>query len=144
MEATSSPQMSLTLRRSRRQRGSSILEFSMLLPVLLMLALGALEFSRIYLVKRHLETAARAGARTGVVRGATVADVDDAVGLYLSQTQVGDGYSLDTSGVSATSNPDNDVTVKVGYDLPLMTGVELPGLDGSAVPLSASVTMRHQ
>src|SRR5438270_922264 len=57
------------VRRGARQfrRGSVVVEFAVLLPVLLTLMLGMFELSRAVLVKQTLTAAARKGVRTGIL-----------------------------------------------------------------------------
>ncbi|MFT4572023.1 MAG: Flp pilus assembly protein TadG [Hyphomicrobiaceae bacterium] len=129
----------------RNERGIVAVELAILLPVLLIAVLGAFEFSRLYLVERDLAAGARMAARTAVVRGASVSDVDAALATYFAGSPVANGYQLTTSGVSPTATPADRVTVSVDYQVALLTGLKIPGLSGGfTVPLSASVTMRHQ
>ena len=63
----------------RRRRGSVVLEAVMVLPVLLLLVFGTIEFAWAFHVKHVLQGAARQGARAAIVPGATNRDVSDAV-----------------------------------------------------------------
>lgn len=127
------------------QRGIVAVEVAFILPVILIAVLGAVEFSRLYLVERELSAAARMGARTGVVRGSSVADVNTALATYFAGSPIANGYQVSTTGVSPTSTPDTLVTVAVDYEVSLLAGIQIPGLGGGVTfPLSASVTMRHQ
>ena len=56
-----------TLRRLGNQRGTSTLEFVVVLPTLLLIFLGGLELSRAWLTANVAMNAAREGARVGVV-----------------------------------------------------------------------------
>ncbi len=53
----------LASRRPRRERGSAVVEFALVVPVLLILVLGIAEFGRAYQVQTMLSAAAREGAR---------------------------------------------------------------------------------
>ena len=134
-------------RRTRtkgEQSGSVAVEFALLFPLMLTLAVGTLEFGRVFIANSHLTTAARLGARTGVVRGTTTADVNDAISTYLTDTFVGDGYTTSVTGVGFGLDTDTQVVVSVSYDLPLLSGLDLPGTENGSIPLEATVTMRHQ
>jgi Flp pilus assembly protein TadG len=50
-------------RRTRAERGSQLLEFSLALPILLLLTLGILDFGATFALKAKLTNAAREGAR---------------------------------------------------------------------------------
>ncbi len=52
----------------REPRGTSTVEFLVVLPFLLMMMLGIVEFSRAWMTLNPVATAAREGARVGVVR----------------------------------------------------------------------------
>lgn len=52
---------------SQRDRGASILEFVFILPLLLVLTLGAVDFGRAFFVRNLLEQSAREGCRLAVV-----------------------------------------------------------------------------
>ena len=55
------------LGRQRDQRGTSTLEFILVLPSLLLIMLGIVEFSRAWMTMNLVTTAVREGARTAVV-----------------------------------------------------------------------------
>lgn len=59
----------MTARRQRRfdNRGQALVEFALLLPVVMMLLLGIVEFGRAWQAKQTLTDAAREGARIAVV-----------------------------------------------------------------------------
>lgn len=55
------------LERLRNQRGTELIEFAFVLPLLLVLTLTVVDFSRAFLMKSTLSAAAREGARVAVV-----------------------------------------------------------------------------
>lgn len=61
-------------RRGAGQRGAAMVEFAIVLPVLVMLAFGIVEFGRGYNTRITLTAAAREGARV-LALGGTAADV---------------------------------------------------------------------
>ena len=69
------------LRRScRRVRsGNALLDLTFVLPILLALTFGAVEYGYALYVKHALQGAAREGARTAIVAGATPAQVQAAI-----------------------------------------------------------------
>jgi len=68
---------------SRRPRllrqGNALLDLAFVLPILLALTFGAVEYGYALYVKHALQGAAREGARTAIVAGATSAQVQAAV-----------------------------------------------------------------
>jgi len=56
---------------SKSERGSSLVEFALVLTVLFMLIFGIIDFSRAVYAYNFLSSAASAGARYAMVRGAT-------------------------------------------------------------------------
>ena len=64
---------------TRRRRGSVLLEAAMILPVLLLVVFGSIEFGYAFYVKHTLQGAAREGARAAIVPGADARDVRDTV-----------------------------------------------------------------
>lgn len=128
----------------RRTSGQSVTEFAVLLPIFILIVFATLEVGRVYVVQQHLNSAARLGARTGTIRNSSVAEVQAAMDTYLSSTEVGVNYTPTVTGVSANADFNTLVTVSLVHNLQLFTSLDIPGLPGVTVPLSSSVTMRHQ
>jgi Flp pilus assembly protein TadG len=57
------------LRRCRSQEGSAAVEFAIILPVLLLLLLGALDMGHMYYIDHLITNASREGARYGAYTG---------------------------------------------------------------------------
>lgn len=99
--------------RSRgRRRGAAAVEFALVLPFMILLVFGMIEFSRAMLVQSALTTSARSGARLGAFPNSNYDDVKAAVdkslqneGFDATKATV-DVYVIDKAGVSTqvTSN----------------------------------------
>ena len=63
------------LHRLRGESGAAALEFAVVLPILLMILFGILEFGRIMMVSHVLTTTAREGVRQACLPGADTASV---------------------------------------------------------------------
>ncbi|MFA7078798.1 MAG: TadE/TadG family type IV pilus assembly protein [Syntrophomonas sp.] len=103
------------LRRSRfeNERGQSMVEMALVLPLLLALVMGMIEFGNLYATKIELNNLARQAVRTAVV--GSPADDDD-----LEENLAGNlGMSEATVVIT---RPDADVKATVQYDAPLITG----------------------
>jgi Flp pilus assembly protein TadG len=137
------------MRPVRKQRivrqGAVVVEFAFIAPILLMLVLGILEFGRAIMVSEMLNNAARAGARTGTLIGATNTSVNSAVSQCLtsiSSTTTTIKVNGATANVSTASRGDS-ITVQVS--VPYSSVSWLP--DNSylgASTLSASAVMDHE
>jgi len=62
----------MTLERKNRQRGTALIEFTLILPLLLILTVAVVDFGRAFFIKNILEQAAREGVRLRAVK--SVAD----------------------------------------------------------------------
>src|SRR5438552_10874760 len=91
----------------RRRRGSEVLEAAMVFPILLALAFGTVEFGYYFYVEHNLESAAREGARAGIVPGASNDDITSAVNEVMRQS----GYTTDDYDPPEITPHDNYVTV---------------------------------
>lgn len=115
----------------KRQRGQAMTEFALLIPVMIMLVLGIIEFGRAFYYYSSIANAAREGARYGVVHaadqdGIRAAAVSNAVGLGLTFSNI-DAQCL-PSGICAFGN---QVRVTVTYNFT------------SVAPLIPSFTMNR-
>ncbi len=77
----------ITVARTR-QRGQALVEFALVLPILLILFVGIIEFARAWNLHQVITDAAREGARRAVVaNNITQAEVDSAMRNYMSQSR---------------------------------------------------------
>src|SRR5690606_29165192 len=54
------------------ESGLASMELAIFLPVLLLMALAAVQFAQIFIAERHLRAAAFSGARTGTIQNSNV------------------------------------------------------------------------
>jgi Flp pilus assembly protein TadG len=97
--------------RVRSRRGNAVIEAVLVIPILLLLAFGTVEFGHFFFIKHSLQGAAREGARAAIVSGATNADVNNAVST--SMTAAG----LQGSGYTVTTNPASIADVASGTNI---------------------------
>lgn len=91
------------------RRGVTVLEATLVLPIILALVFGTIEFAYVFYVKQTLQAASREGARRGVVAGATNADVNQAVSQAMEDGGLGKcKYAITIS--NATTNASTDVS----------------------------------
>jgi Flp pilus assembly protein TadG len=135
--------------RDRLERGTSVVEMAIVLPLLLTLVFAIGEFGLMFTQWQTLTNAAREGARTGVVfrgtacdAGTVTTEISDAVDTYMVNTGVATASITTTStGACTGSGTQLVVTAQVPYSF-----AALPGLAGlqSSITLSATSTMRNE
>ena len=146
---------SLPRRLASEARGAELLEFALVLPVLVMLLLGAVWIGRAVSVYQALGRAAREGAR--VALATTCATCGNATNFGAANTAVNDSLtaaSLDTSDANIsinqiTLNPGdpanyqvNGVQVIVVY--PIELDIPFTPWNGAAFNLTSKVSMRRE
>lgn len=127
------------------QRGSAILEFAFVLPLLLLLTFGIVEFGRAWLIVNTLNHAAREAVRLAATTAALKVN-DSAV---VSKAQ-GILSAAGVKGASVTNTTPSGappaVTVTTTANFTFLTGIG-PILNFSfagAIPLTSSATMRYE
>ena len=98
---------------SRRCRGNALLDMALVMPVLLMLSFGAIEYGYALFIKHSLQGAAREGARVATLPGATAADVQAAV----DQTMLIAGFGPTKYTRPALIEPSNWSTAGAGMQV---------------------------
>jgi len=116
-------------RRWGSERGAAAVEFALVLPILVLILFGVIEFGGVYNAQLMVTGAAREAARAmaidGVVAEAQAVALDAAIGIAPADLDV------DVSPTSCVAG--TDITVEVTYDRPFLTGffgttIELTGL----------------
>lgn len=115
-------------RAQRTSRGQGLVEFALVLPVLLLIFMGILDFGRAIFAYNSLANAAREGARVAIVDQSVVGGVP--IGATEAANQA-TGLGLDASDV-------NDVNVS--YLLPDLSGA----CPARALGCVAEVTVSYQ
>ena len=93
--------------RTTSERGQALLEVALTLPLLLLVAVGILEFGRAYQTWQILTNAAREGARIAVLPGTDDDAVEERVHDYLEAGLIPDPDDADVT-------IDRDTTVAIG------------------------------
>lgn len=126
-------------RQDRKEKGAVLFEFAVLLPLLLVLVVGLLDFATAFNIRQKLANAAREGARQGASESmldltqtapGSVDDIRDAVVAYLQKENV------DTSFIGSTMTSAGNFTWTYyssgTYGLKIERTVEVPpGCGGS-------------
>lgn len=128
--------------RRGREAGAALIEAAFVLPLLLVLAMGMLDFGRAFHTKSLLDQAAREGARIAVVTAPDAGLVTDRATAVLSA-----GGVTPTSVTVTGPGPDRMVTVTVNTTFSFITpGVFalFGGSFGSTIPMSGQCVMRFE
>jgi Flp pilus assembly protein TadG len=105
-----------------------VVELAIVLPFLLVLILGLMEYGWLFLKTQQITNAARQGARTGARADATTAEISTAVAAAMAAA------GLDGSGYSLTLTPGDPSTLLAGELLTLEVSVSYTNI-GLGVPL---------
>ena len=101
------------------RRGNAVIEAVLVIPILLLLAFGTVEFGHFFFVKHGVQGAAREGARAAIVAGATNADVNAAINTSMTASGLqGSGYVVTTNPASidgVASGTNISVTVECNW-----------------------------
>jgi Flp pilus assembly protein TadG len=129
------------------ERGAVAAEFALLLPVLLTILFGIMEFGMIMYGREVVTNATREGARAGIIQATPPVSggaMQAVTTGYLTGTGVSAG-SIAFTNVVCCGGTGAPVTVAVTYNYPWLIPY-IPTLLGlpSPLPIPISVTMLHE
>jgi Flp pilus assembly protein TadG len=122
----------------RRETGQSLVEFALILPLVLSILFGIVEFGRGFQSWLAITNAAAYGARTGAV-GASAAAIDAATRDAAASL---DPNILNLQITNAQGAPGDPVNVRVTYDLPMITPIFAILVPGGFISITADATQR--
>ena len=140
-----------------KEKGAAAVEFAILLPLLLLILFGGIEYGLVMFNQQVITNASREAARAGIVVGAD--SVDDPAVLQIALDYCQDYLvTFETPAplptVTITRDADNSmafghpliVTVQYNYQFLLMPNLSslFGGSYSSTLPLEAKTTMRHE
>lgn len=139
------------LRRGKaRQRGAAAVEFALVLPFLLMMVLGAIDWGWYFFVREVVTNAAREGARAGAVTTAAnpTQAAEDIAGNYLTNFGLTRPatVAVDLSNPTFGGAPVPTMSVTVTYPVGSITGFTSLPQYASLVPanVQAQAQMRRE
>ena len=127
----------------RNQKGAAAVEFAIVLPLLLLLVFGMIEFGLLFYNKQVITNASREGARDGIT-GQSEAEVKQIVLDYCSERLINlDGENeLIVDNISVPGpDADNDFSVTVNFDYDFMFA-QIVGFTETTI--TASTVMRME
>ena len=124
-------------RKTRKnEKGQSMVEFALVVPLLLFLVVGIFEFGRAWMTKNLVTGAAREAVRMYAVK-------DDTATARARADQILSSGGLDNTRAGFyPSQSDNTVSYRITYDFPTVIVGFIPGLDN--ITLSSTTTMRKE
>ena len=133
--------------RKLNERGVAAAEFALLLPVLLMILLGTIEFGMIMYSRELITNASREGARAGIIQVSpkpTAGAIQTIATTYLTGTGINPAAVTVTVTGAGGVNPAT-LTVNTTYRYPWLIPY-IPTLLGlpRPFPLTGRAIMRHE
>jgi len=110
------------MKRPDRDRGAAAVEFALVLPILLLLVFGVIEFGRIYSIQSSITAAARNGARVMALTNDPTSASQAAVAAAAPYTISSADVSITPTDCDVTDSPGASTTVTINYPVTLLTG----------------------
>jgi Flp pilus assembly protein TadG len=99
--------------RRHKRRAAAVVEMAVVLPILLTILFGIIEFGWMFMVYNNMTNAAREGCRVAALEGSTETDINTRISKYM--TLVGlTNYQVTLLHATPT-DPTETVTIKVPY-----------------------------
>jgi Flp pilus assembly protein TadG len=131
----------------RTEDGAAAIEFALVLPILLLLVFGIIEFGFALYNKEVITNASREGARYGIIAGdprPTTAQIQSVVTTYLSKMPLvgwnASKATVSVTGAQGASGSDLTVTINYQYSFLVLQNL-IPGFNKS-ITLNAQTLMK--
>ena len=133
--------------RQQNERGAAAVEFALLLPVLLTILYGIIEFGMIMYGREVVTNASREGARAGIIQVSpkpTSGQITTIATNYLTGTGINPSQVTITVTGAGGASP-TMLTVTATYNYPWLVPY-IPAVLGlpSPLPITMSTTMRNE
>ena len=142
--------MAVKERRWGSERGAELIEFAIVLPLLMFLVAGIVDFGMMFRTFEAVTNAAREGARVAVLPGYELnVDVESRVNAYLNASGLNNATSVTSPNVAVVTTAGTftarQVTVTYPYQFVVLGGVA-PLFGGSfgSINLTARSVMRTE
>lgn len=110
----------------RRERGQALVEFGLVLPILLLLIFGLVDFGRAVYAQNALSEAARDGARWGSVQARAGTDIAGIEDYTVSRVDAIPGVTATATCIESSvlgCSPNDVLRVKAETDMEMITPV---------------------
>jgi Flp pilus assembly protein TadG len=125
------------VKTNKSERGQSLVEFAMILPLFMVILFGIMEFGRLWEISNLITSASREGARVAAISGSSQSQAIQAAQNVLSAANIDDA-TVSVSGPNSAS----EVSVTVTIHYTPLTGSIIPGFDPFFI--SRSTIMRWE
>ena len=125
------------IKSNKSERGQSLVEFAMILPLFIIVLFGIMEFGRLWEISNLITSASREGARVAAISGSSQSQAINAAQHVLSAANIEDA-TVSVSGPNSAS----EVSVTVTLHYTPLTGSIIPGFDQFSI--SRSTIMRWE
>ena len=123
--------------RKADDSGASMAEFALMLPFLVMVVFGIIEFGLAFTKAQAIEASAREGARLASIEASTVADIEARVNAALTGISMPGPPTVNVTPAPCANRPGETVTVEVitthNLNIPLVFSNQPVDLTGTAV-----------
>ena len=120
------------------EKGQSLVEFALVVPLLLLLVIGIAEFGRAWMTRNIMTGAAREAVRMYAVKDNTAAATARA-------DQILSSAGLDSARATIMDNVFGEsVSYTINYRFPVVIAGFIPGLDNQEILLTSTTTMRKE
>lgn len=137
-------------RRVRGSRGAELVELALVLPILLILVAGIIDFAFMFQAFSVINNAAREGARVRILPGYTNADVTARVNTYVTASGLTGAATTTVTGITIPSGgagapTSNGIRVQVQYPYTFTLLGPVMALTGrTTITLTARSAMRSE
>lgn len=123
----------------KNQQGQALVEFAIILPILLLLVMGIIQFGMMLGSYLTLQNAAREGARAGII-GSTNAEIQRVINSTSPNLEL-DKLTVGITPSEAIRKSGDSLTVSVSYNYSLTIPI-ISSLFNNAIVLNAQTSMR--
>jgi Flp pilus assembly protein TadG len=134
-------------RRAGNRRGQALVEFALVMPILLLLILGLIDFARAWNVYQVITDAAREGARTAVIDDPTVSEdsVRTVIGNALQRASINtDDATIDIDGFRSGRGMPTTVRIEYEYQLGWIGALVAFAQGDDLLTLTTEIVMRNE
>lgn len=127
------------MKNIKNQKGQALVEFALILPILLLLIMGIIQFGMVINAYLSIQNAAREGARAGIV-GNT--DLEVTTIMIATSPSLREEYlSITITPTEINRSAGEPLTVKVSYSYPIIIPI-IDSLFSDTILLNAETSMR--
>lgn len=127
------------MKRVKNQKGQALVEFAIILPLLLLLIMGIIQFGMIINAYLSIQNAAREGARAGIL-GSSDTEIESIMINTLPALNA-DSLIVNITPSEADRSSGDPLTVNVRYNYPIIIPI-IDSLFSNTVVLNAETSMR--